>query len=75
MARTTRLIRYTIPRELLSPSEHGSTMNQTAVLDMMRYDGARVIDHNSETITLASEVFTRDRWSSFGIYPTVVGEW
>lgn len=70
-----RFIRYTIDRSLLSPSEYGSTMNQTAVLDMMRYDGARVIDVSPETITLASEVFTRDRWTSFGIYPTVTGEW
>lgn len=66
---------YTIPRSLMSPTAHGSTMYQTGVLDMMRYDAARVVDHNSETITLRSEVFTKDRWASFGVYPTLISEY
>jgi len=66
--------KYTIPVSLLDTSPHGSTMNRTAVLDMMRYDNARVVEHNSETITLVSETFTKDRWASFGIYPTLVSD-
>lgn len=66
--------RYSIPVSLLDSGPHGSTMERTGVLDMMRYDNARVVAHDSETLTLQSEVFTRDRWASFGIYPTLISD-
>jgi len=66
--------RYSIPVAMLDTSPHGSTMNRTAVLDMMRYDNARVVSHDSETLVLQSEVFTPDRWASFGLYPTLISD-
>lgn len=65
--------KYSIPATLLD-TPHGSWGNRAGVLDMMRYDAAQVVDWNHETITLVSEVFTRDRWASFGIYPTLISD-
>lgn len=49
-----------------------------ALLDMLRYEGARVAawDHEPgprETfiVTIASEQYVPDRWASFGITPEV----
>lgn len=68
--------KYSIPMSLLDTSR--STMMQGAVLDMMRYDAARVVEWSSDrtagALVLQSETFTRDRWLSFGINPTLISD-
>ncbi len=53
---------------------HGGDM--PALLDMLRYEGARVVDwdHASGgvfTVTILSEHYEPDRWASFGLHPRV----
>lgn len=67
--RRERVIRFTIPADLLDNWTY-----RAGVLDMLRYDNARVRDWNHEVITLESAVLTTARWQSFGITPTVVGD-
>lgn len=49
-----------------------------ALLDMLRYEGATVIDwswgdtHDHAEIVLESQRFEKDRWESFGIFPKMV---
>jgi hypothetical protein len=56
-----RTYTYTVPMAWLD-TRHGSTANRSAVLDMMRYDGATVVDWSTDTeagvLTLRSERFT-----------------
>ena len=66
--------KYSVPRSVIEPTLHGSRMEQAGFLDMMRYDAAHVVSWDSETITLQSEVFTRDRWASMGIHPTLISD-
>ena len=63
--------RYSVPRDLLDGQHR---MYQAGVLDMMRYDAARVVAWDDETITLQSARYTADRWASFGIYPTLISD-
>lgn len=72
--------RYTIPMSLLCPpaGSFSGSMLQAGVLDMMRYDAARIVDwdHDRENgvLTLQSEVFTLARWQSFGITPRLISD-
>jgi hypothetical protein len=67
--RRQRVLRYTIPADLLDNWTY-----RAGVLDMLRYDDARIRDWNHETITLESSVFTEARWQSFGISPKLIGD-
>lgn len=70
----TRITRYEIPMSLLT-----SRMVRGSILDMMRYERATIAswstDDQNGMLVLESEHFTPDRWASFGITPTVVGEY
>jgi hypothetical protein len=70
----------TIYRVRIAAPAHGGLGDVAALLDMLRYEGARVADwfrdrdsHNREilVVTIASEQYVPERWASFGIYPEV----
>lgn len=85
MPRAPILTRY---RVTVRAPQHGGGGDIPGLLDMLRYDGARVLswDHAGEPhtpghfdigparylITLESERFTPERWASFGISPEVI---
>jgi hypothetical protein len=60
---------------------HGGDGDIPALFDMLRYDAATVVswdrdkdprDRDGWTLTLRSNVFTPERWRSFGIRPEIV---
>lgn len=69
--------KYAIPMSLLFPRS-GSTWSIAAVLDMMRYDNARVVEWSSDyengELVLVSPTFTKARWQSFGITPRLISD-
>ena len=59
---------------------HGGLGDLPALLDMLRYEGARVAawthdrdsrDREILVVTIASEQYVPERWKSFGITPEV----
>ena len=72
----------TIYRVRIMAPAHGMG-DVAALLDMLRYEGARVSAWTTEradpgyreilVVTIASEQYVPDRWASFGIYPEVAG--
>lgn len=85
MPRAPILTRY---RVTVRAPQHGGGGDLPGLLDMLRYDGARVLawEHASYevapgrfdigparyVITLESERFTPERWASFGIATEVI---
>lgn len=69
-----RELRVTVDVRVASPDRGGGDV--PGFLDMLRYDGARVLDWQRSDrgflVTLASERITFDRWNSFGLYPKEV---
>ena len=70
----------TIYRVTIAIPERGGHGDLPALLDMLRYEGARVsawtTDRDSRdreilVVTIASEQYVPDRWASFGITPEV----
>jgi len=70
----------TIYRVRIAAPVHGGLGDIAALLDMLRYEGARVsawtTDRDSRdreilVVTIASEQYVPDRWASFGITPEV----
>jgi len=70
----------TIYRVRIGAPSHGGLGDVAALLDMLRYEGARVaswttdrdrLDRERIVVTITSEQFVPDRWRSFGITPEV----
>jgi len=70
----------TIYRVRIAAPAHGGLGDIPALLDMLRYEGARVSawshdrdsrDREIVVVTIASEQYVPERWKSFGIYPEV----
>ena len=69
----------TIYRVTIAIPERGGHGDLPALLDMLRYEGARVASWSADerrghpvfVVTIASEQYVPDRWASFGIYPEV----
>jgi hypothetical protein len=58
---------------------HDNSSKIAGLLDMMRYENARIVSWDHErgdgaelwTVHLEADRMTVDRWSSFGLYPKV----